>query len=111
MTIDESLDVGVDTRTGVDDKDYQVPFRFTGKLGKVKFKLIPPPPERKSSSSKKRRKQRMRRSRRADTLRTVRTFRSSNAIQTPYFVPPSDHQARSNPPSARRHHRLLGSRC
>ena len=23
MTIDESFDVGVDTRTGVDDKDYQ----------------------------------------------------------------------------------------
>ena len=46
LTIDESLDVGVDTRTGVDDKDYQVPFRFTGKLGKVKFKLIPPPARR-----------------------------------------------------------------
>ena len=45
LTIDESFDVGVDTRTGVDDKDYQLPFRFTGKLGKVQFKLIPPPPE------------------------------------------------------------------
>jgi arylsulfatase len=45
LTIDESFDVGVDTRTGVEDKDYQVPFRFTGKLGKVKIKLIPPPPE------------------------------------------------------------------
>ena len=32
MTIDESFDVGVDTRTGVEDKDYQPPFRFTGKL-------------------------------------------------------------------------------
>jgi arylsulfatase len=41
LTIDESLDVGVDTRTGVDDKDYKLPFRFTGKLGKVTFKLGP----------------------------------------------------------------------
>src|SRR6185436_17717924 len=32
MTIDETFDVGVDTRTGVDDNDYQPPFRFTGKL-------------------------------------------------------------------------------
>src|SRR5678815_1377139 len=42
MTIDETFDVGVDTRTGVDDKDYQSPFRFTGKLNKVTIKLIPP---------------------------------------------------------------------
>jgi arylsulfatase A-like enzyme len=41
MTIDETFDVGVDTRTGVDDKDYQPPFRFTGKLGKVTIKLGP----------------------------------------------------------------------
>jgi arylsulfatase A-like enzyme len=41
MTIDESFDVGVDTRTGVDDKDYQVPFRFTGKLDKLTIKLGP----------------------------------------------------------------------
>ena len=33
--MDESFDVGVDTRTGVDDNDYQVPFRFTGKLDKL----------------------------------------------------------------------------
>ena len=39
MTIDESFDVGVDTRTGVDDKDYQPPFRFTGKLDKLTIKL------------------------------------------------------------------------
>ncbi len=38
MTIDESFDVGVDTRTGVDDKDYQPPFRFTGKLDKLTIK-------------------------------------------------------------------------
>jgi len=42
MTIDETFDVGVDTRTGVDDKDYQSPFRFTGKLNKVTIKLVPP---------------------------------------------------------------------
>jgi arylsulfatase A-like enzyme len=39
MTIDESFDVGVDTRTGVDDKDYKPPFRFTGKLDKLTIKL------------------------------------------------------------------------
>jgi hypothetical protein len=36
---DESFDVGIDTRSSVNDKDYQVPFRFTGKLAKVTFKL------------------------------------------------------------------------
>jgi arylsulfatase len=42
MTIDETFDVGVDTRTGVDDKDYQSPFRFTGTLDKLTIKLVPP---------------------------------------------------------------------
>jgi len=41
MAIDETFDVGVDTRTPVDDKDYQVPFRFTGKLDELTFKLGP----------------------------------------------------------------------
>jgi hypothetical protein len=41
FTIDESFDVGVDTRTGVDDKDYKLPFRFTGKLDKLTIKLGP----------------------------------------------------------------------
>ena len=41
MTLDETFDVGVDTRTPVDDNDYQVPFRFTGKLNKLTFKLGP----------------------------------------------------------------------
>jgi hypothetical protein len=41
MTLDETFDVGVDTRTPVDDTDYQVPFRFTGKLNKLTFKLGP----------------------------------------------------------------------
>ena len=42
FTFDESFDVGVDTRTGVDDKDYQPPFRFTGKLDKLTIKLDEP---------------------------------------------------------------------
>jgi arylsulfatase len=41
MTIDETFDVGLDLRTPVDDNDYQVPFRFTGKIAKVTFKLGP----------------------------------------------------------------------
>ncbi len=38
---DESFDVGADTRTPVDDNDYQIPFRFTGKLTNLKFELKP----------------------------------------------------------------------
>jgi arylsulfatase A-like enzyme len=40
MTIDESFDVGIDTRTGVDDS-YKLPFRFTGTIDKLTFKLGP----------------------------------------------------------------------
>jgi arylsulfatase len=40
--MDESFDVGVDTRTGVDDSDYHVPFRFTRKLDKLTVKVVPP---------------------------------------------------------------------
>jgi arylsulfatase len=40
-TIYETFDVGVDTRTPVDDNDYQVPFRFTGKVDKLAIKLGP----------------------------------------------------------------------
>jgi len=39
---DETFDVGVDTRTGVNDKDYQVPFPFNGTINKLTFKLGPP---------------------------------------------------------------------
>jgi hypothetical protein len=39
LTMDETFDVGIDLRTPVDDKDYQVPFRFTGKLAKLTIKL------------------------------------------------------------------------
>ncbi len=42
VTIDETFDVGVDTRTGVDDRDYHPPFRFTGKLNKVTIRLGEP---------------------------------------------------------------------
>jgi arylsulfatase A-like enzyme len=41
MPVDEGFDVGVDTRTGVDDNDYQPPFRFTGKLVKLTVNLKP----------------------------------------------------------------------
>jgi hypothetical protein len=34
--------VGIDLRTPVDDKDYQVPFKFTGKLNKLTINLGPP---------------------------------------------------------------------
>jgi hypothetical protein len=40
-TIYETFDVGVDTRTGLDDNDYQPPFRFTGKIDKLTAKLVP----------------------------------------------------------------------
>ncbi|TCL70433.1 arylsulfatase [Rhizobium sp. BK251] len=40
-TIDESFDVGIDTRLPIDDKDYQVPFPFTGTLDKLTVKVGP----------------------------------------------------------------------
>jgi len=39
---DENFDVGADTGTPVDDKDYQVPFRFTGKLDKLTLTIDRP---------------------------------------------------------------------
>ena len=38
---DESFDVGVDTRTAVNDQDYQVPFPFNGTIKKLTFNLGP----------------------------------------------------------------------
>jgi hypothetical protein len=38
---DETFDVGVDTRTGVNDNDYQVPFTFNGKIDKLTVNLSP----------------------------------------------------------------------
>jgi len=40
MSIDESFDIGSDTRTGVDDS-YTLPFRFTGTIDKLIYKLGP----------------------------------------------------------------------
>ena len=38
---DETFDVGIDTRSGVNDNDYHAPVPFTGNIGKVTFKLGP----------------------------------------------------------------------
>jgi arylsulfatase len=40
MSIDETFDIGIDTRTPVDDS-YTLPFRFTGKINKLTFHLGP----------------------------------------------------------------------
>jgi hypothetical protein len=40
MSIDETFDVGLDTRTGVDNS-YELPFKFTGKINEVRFELGP----------------------------------------------------------------------
>jgi hypothetical protein len=40
MAIDESFDIGIDTRTGVHDS-YKLPFQFTGKIDKLTFNLGP----------------------------------------------------------------------
>jgi arylsulfatase A-like enzyme len=40
MAIDETFDIGSDTRTAVDDS-YKPPFRFTGKIDKLTYKLGP----------------------------------------------------------------------
>jgi Sulfatase len=49
MSIDETFDVGIDTRTPVDFA-YDVPFRFTGKIDKLTFNLGP---EQLSAEEKK----------------------------------------------------------
>ena len=41
LAFDETFDVGGDTRKPVDDRDYQVPFTFTGKLNKLTIKVGP----------------------------------------------------------------------
>jgi arylsulfatase A-like enzyme len=38
---DETFDIGIDTRTGVNDKDYQVPFAFDGTIHKLTVNLGP----------------------------------------------------------------------
>jgi arylsulfatase A-like enzyme len=42
MQWDESFDIGADTGTPVDDKDYKVPFAFTGKLVKLTLNIDRP---------------------------------------------------------------------
>ena len=42
LPIDETFDIGSKTGTPVDDKDYQVPFKFTGKIDKLTISLEPP---------------------------------------------------------------------
>jgi arylsulfatase len=39
MPFDETFDVGIDTRTGVNDADYAIPFKFTGKIGKLTVRV------------------------------------------------------------------------
>ncbi|QWG19436.1 arylsulfatase [Bradyrhizobium sediminis] len=40
MALDESLDIGLDTRTALDDS-YKLPFRFTGTIDKLSYKIRP----------------------------------------------------------------------
>jgi arylsulfatase len=41
MPIDETFDIGLDTRTSVNEKDYHVPFPFNGRIDKLTFNLGP----------------------------------------------------------------------
>jgi arylsulfatase A-like enzyme len=54
---DESLDIGSDTLTGVNDDDYQPPFAFTGKFGKVTLTIdrpkLTPDDEKKLSQAER----------------------------------------------------------
>ncbi len=43
LAFDEAFNVGLDTGTAVDPEDYEVPFRFTGKLNKLTIELKGPP--------------------------------------------------------------------
>ena len=40
MSLDESFDIGLDTRTPVDDS-YELPFRFTGTIDRLTYKIGP----------------------------------------------------------------------
>jgi hypothetical protein len=42
LPIDETFDIGMDTGTPVEDRDYKVPFAFTGKINKLTFTLDRP---------------------------------------------------------------------
>ncbi|MGW8321616.1 MAG: hypothetical protein ACWGSD_08705, partial [Thermodesulfobacteriota bacterium] len=40
--LDTVVNIGDATLTPVDDQDYQIPFKFTGKIDKITIKLEPP---------------------------------------------------------------------
>jgi len=42
LPVDETFDIGSKTGTPVDDRDYQIPFTFKGKINKVTIALDPP---------------------------------------------------------------------
>jgi hypothetical protein len=42
LPVDETFDIGADTGTSVDDRDYQLPFPFTGKINKLTISVEPP---------------------------------------------------------------------
>jgi arylsulfatase len=42
LPVDETFDIGTKTGTPVDDRDYQIPFTFTGKLNKLTISVEPP---------------------------------------------------------------------
>jgi len=42
LPLDETFDIGSKTGTPVDDRDYQVPFAFTGKIDKLMISVEPP---------------------------------------------------------------------
>jgi arylsulfatase len=43
LSWDEAFNVGLDTGTSVDPGDYEVPFRFTGTIGRLTIELQGPP--------------------------------------------------------------------
>ena len=55
MQWDETFDIGADTGTPVNDRDYQVPFRFTGRLNKLTLSIdrhkLTPEEEKKLSEA------------------------------------------------------------
>jgi hypothetical protein len=42
LPVDETFDVGSKTGTPVDDRDYQIPFTFTGRINKLTISVEPP---------------------------------------------------------------------
>jgi arylsulfatase len=41
-TVGETFDIGSKTGTPVDDRDYQIPFTFTGRINKLTVSVEPP---------------------------------------------------------------------